>query len=173
MCFAYTHTLTSKLNWPWKLNLGVLSSRGVLTVETCKRDGVPPLPVVFFYYQRGGLMDKTLELSAWRSRVQIPGWGKYSLTTTAVDARVNYQLYLFSFTVCVLYMYYLLFCWKETFVPMQIVYFLCSWICSKWIGYMFWANIDWYNWICWLLIYKFVTAGHIAWAKTRGNNWAG
>ena len=41
-------------------------------------------------YQLGGLMDKTLGLSAGRSEVLIPVLGKCS---TAVDARVNYPLY--------------------------------------------------------------------------------
>ena len=36
--------------------------------------------------QRGGLMDKTLGLSSGRSGVRIPGRGKCSLSTTAVDA---------------------------------------------------------------------------------------
>ena len=40
-------------------------------------------------YQRGGLMDKTLELSAGRSTIRNPGRGKFSLRTTAVDASVN------------------------------------------------------------------------------------
>ena len=39
---------------------------------------------------------KILGLSAGRSGVRIPGRGKYSLRTTAVDARVNYPLYLFT-----------------------------------------------------------------------------
>ena len=45
-------------------------------------------------HQRGGLMDKSLGLSAGRSRVRIPGRGKCSVRTTAVDAMVNYPLYL-------------------------------------------------------------------------------
>ena len=43
-------------------------------------------------HQRGGLMDKTFGVSAGRSVVQIPGWGKCSLRTTSVDARVNHPL---------------------------------------------------------------------------------
>ena len=43
-------------------------------------------------------MDKTLELSVGRSGVRIPGRGKSSLRTTAVDARVKYPI----FTVCVI-----------------------------------------------------------------------
>ena len=43
--------------------------------------------------QRGGLMDRTFGLSAGRSRV-LPGQGKCSLRTMAVDAKVNQQLYL-------------------------------------------------------------------------------
>ena len=39
-------------------------------------------------------MDKSLELSAGRSRVRIPGRDKCSLGTTAVNARVKYPLYL-------------------------------------------------------------------------------
>ena len=39
-------------------------------------------------------MDKTFGLGAGRSGVRIPGRGKCSLITTAVDARVNYPLYL-------------------------------------------------------------------------------
>ena len=50
-------------------------------------------------YQRGGLMDKTLGLSAGRSGVRIPGRGKCSLRTIAVDARVNYPLYLLTFKI--------------------------------------------------------------------------
>ena len=46
------------------------------------------------YNQRGGLMDKTLELSAERSGVRIPGRCKCSRRTIAVDAKVNYPLYL-------------------------------------------------------------------------------
>ena len=38
-------------------------------------------------------MDKTLGLSAGRSGVRIPGRGKCSLRTTAIDARVNYSLF--------------------------------------------------------------------------------
>ena len=41
-------------------------------------------------------MDKTLGLSAGRSRVRIPGRGKCSLRTIEVDARVKYPLYLFT-----------------------------------------------------------------------------
>ena len=44
-------------------------------------------------HQGGGLMDKTLGLNAGRSGVQIPGRGKFSLRTKAVDASVKYQLY--------------------------------------------------------------------------------
>ena len=44
--------------------------------------------------QRGSLMDKTLVLSTGRSGVRIPGRGKCSLRTIAVDARVKYLLYL-------------------------------------------------------------------------------
>ena len=39
-------------------------------------------------------MDETLELSAGRSGVWIPGRGKCSQRTVAVDARVKYPLYL-------------------------------------------------------------------------------
>ena len=43
-------------------------------------------------------MDKNFGLSAGKSGVWIPGPGKCSLRTTAVDARVNYPLY-FTFLV--------------------------------------------------------------------------
>ena len=43
-------------------------------------------------------MDKTLGLSAERSGVRIPGQGKCSLRTIAVDARVKYPLYIVSLT---------------------------------------------------------------------------
>ena len=46
--------------------------------------------------QRGGLVDEALGLSAGRSGVRIPDRGKCWLGTTAVDARVNYPLYLYS-----------------------------------------------------------------------------
>ena len=39
-------------------------------------------------------MDKTLELSAGRLGVRIPGRGKCLLKTIAIDARVKYPLYL-------------------------------------------------------------------------------
>ena len=39
-------------------------------------------------------MDKTFGLSAGIPGVRIPGGGKCSLKTIAVDARVNHQLYL-------------------------------------------------------------------------------
>ena len=42
---------------------------------------------------RNHLMDKTFGLSAGRSGVRIPGRGKYSLRTIAVDAIVKYPLY--------------------------------------------------------------------------------
>ena len=45
-------------------------------------------------HQRGVLMDKTFELRAGISGVRITGRGKCSLSTTAVDARVKYPLYL-------------------------------------------------------------------------------
>ena len=43
------------------------------------------------YNQHDGLLDKILRLSAERSGVRIPGREPY-----AVDARVNYPLYLFT-----------------------------------------------------------------------------
>ena len=43
--------------------------------------------------QGGGLMNKTLGLSAGRSGVRIPGRGKCLLRTTAVNTRVKYPLY--------------------------------------------------------------------------------
>ena len=42
-------------------------------------------------------MDKTFGFSAWRLEVRIWGWGKIS-RTSAVDARINHQLYRFSFS---------------------------------------------------------------------------
>ena len=42
-------------------------------------------------YQCGGLMDKTLGDEGFESH---PGRGKCSLSTTAVDAKVKYSLYL-------------------------------------------------------------------------------
>ena len=45
-------------------------------------------------HQRCGLMDKTLGIRAVRSRFRIPGRGKSSLRTIAVDARVKYLLYI-------------------------------------------------------------------------------
>ena len=48
-----------------------------------------------FLNQRRRLMDTTLRLCAGRSGVRTPGWGKCSLRTTAVDARIKYPLYLF------------------------------------------------------------------------------
>ena len=45
-------------------------------------------------YQGGGILDKTLGICTGRSGVRIPGRGKCSLRTIAVDARVNYPLYL-------------------------------------------------------------------------------
>ena len=50
-------------------------------------------PLIYLAYQRGGQMDKTLGLSAGRSGIRIPGRGKCSLRTIAVDARVNYRLF--------------------------------------------------------------------------------
>ena len=51
---------------------------------------------LFIFHTNGGLMAKTLALSVGRSGVRIPGRGKCSLRTTAIDMRVNYPLYLFS-----------------------------------------------------------------------------
>ena len=43
-------------------------------------------------------MDKTLALSAGRSGVRIPGRGKCSLRTIAVDAKIKYPLYFWIFS---------------------------------------------------------------------------
>ena len=43
--------------------------------------------------QRGGRMIKIFGLNSGRSRIRIPGWGKWSLWPIAVDARLNRQLY--------------------------------------------------------------------------------
>ena len=43
----------------------------------------------------GGRIDKTIGLNAGRSGVRIPSRGKCSLRTIAVDARVNFPVYLY------------------------------------------------------------------------------
>ena len=44
--------------------------------------------------QRCGRMDKTFGLNDVKSGVRIPGRAKFSIRTTAADARVKYPLYL-------------------------------------------------------------------------------
>ena len=116
-----TH-LTSNLNWPRKLHLEVLSSWSV----------------------------DFRHLQMWR----VPPLQPCSLNWCVLY--MYHVLLLYVLLMCyvcftyVLCMYYLWFCWKETLVPMQIVYFYTrEYVLNKLVmcfGHIYY--IDWFNWIC-------------------------
>ena len=87
-------------------------------VYTCKQKHVKLVPEchgdksIVCVVKKNGLMDKTFGLSAVRPGVRIPGRGKCSLTTTAVDAMVKYPLFCSLYQECKVLFQIINFCFR-------------------------------------------------------------